>query len=71
MKTIGLVGGTGWISSAEYYKIINEETHRRLGGMEFARCILFSLNYGEIDSFNRQINKDGIFCGRLLVKSCS
>jgi aspartate racemase len=61
MKTIGLVGGTGWISSAEYYKIINEETNRRLGGLEFARCILFSLNYGEIDSFNRQNNKDGIY----------
>jgi aspartate racemase len=61
MKTIGLVGGTGWISSAEYYKIINEETNRRLGGLEFARCILFSLNYSEIDSFNRQNNKDGIY----------
>jgi aspartate racemase len=61
MKTIGLVGGTGWISSAEYYRIINEETNRRLGGMEFARCILFSLNYGEIDSFNRQNNKNGIY----------
>jgi aspartate racemase len=61
MKTIGLVGGTGWISSAEYYRIINEETNRRLGGLEFAKCILFSLNYGEIDSFNRQNNNDGIY----------
>jgi aspartate racemase len=61
MRTIGLVGGTGWISSAEYYKIINEETNRRLGGLEFAKCILFSLNYGEIDTFNRQNNKDGIY----------
>lgn len=61
MKTIGLVGGTGWISSAEYYRIINEETNRRLGGLEFAKCILFSLNYGEIDSFNKENNKDGIY----------
>ncbi|HUW92332.1 MAG TPA: amino acid racemase [Bacteroidales bacterium] len=68
MKTIGLVGGTGWISSAEYYKIINVETNRRLGGLEFSRCILFSLNYGEIDSFNSQNNKEGIY---LLIHDAS
>jgi aspartate racemase len=61
MKTIGLVGGTGWISSAEYYRIINEETNRRLGGLEFARCILFSLNYGEIDAFNKLNNREGVY----------
>jgi aspartate racemase len=61
MKTIGLVGGTGWISTAEYYRIINEETNRRLGGLEFAKCILHSLNYGEIDRFNRESNKEGIY----------
>ena len=61
MKTIGMVGGTGWISSAEYYRIINEETNRRLGGLEFARCMLFSVNYGEIDSFNRQNNREGVY----------
>ena len=61
MKTIGLVGGTGWISTAEYYKIINEETNRRLGGLEFSRCILFSVNYAEIDNFNKERNNDGIY----------
>jgi aspartate racemase len=53
MKTIGMIGGTGWISTVEYYRIINEETNRRLGGLEFARCILYSLNYGDIDRLNR------------------
>jgi len=57
MKTIGLVGGTGWISSIEYYRIINEETNRRLGGLEFAKCILYSVNYAEIDRFNTINNK--------------
>jgi len=61
MKTIGLVGGTGWISTVEYYKLINEEVNRRLGGMEFAKCIIYSLNYGEIDSFNRMNNKAAIY----------
>lgn len=61
MKTIGLVGGTGWISSAEYYRIINEETNRRLGGLEFSKCILYSINYGEIDSFNKNNNRVGVY----------
>ena len=61
MKTIGLVGGTGWISSAEYYRIINEEINKRSGGLEFARCILYSINYAEIDAFNKQNNKEGVY----------
>lgn len=61
MKTIGLVGGTGWISSAEYYRIINEETNKRSGGLTFSRCILYSVNYGEIDTFNKKNDKEGVF----------
>ena len=61
MKTIGLVGGTGWISSAEYYRIINEETNRRCGGLAFSRCILYSVNYGEIDAFNKNNDREGVY----------
>jgi aspartate racemase len=61
MKTIGLVGGTGWISTSDYYRIINEEVNRRLGGLEFARCIVFSLNYGDINEFNKVNNREGVF----------
>jgi len=32
MKVIGLIGGMSWESSAEYYRIINEKTRKRLGG---------------------------------------
>jgi aspartate racemase len=60
MKTIGLVGGTGWISSAEYYRIINEEVNRRCGGLQFARCILYSLNYGDIHSLNQKKDRLGV-----------
>ena len=60
MKVIGLVGGTGWISTAEYYRIINEEVNRRLGGLQFAKCVLYSFNYSEIDFFNRTGNSEGI-----------
>ncbi len=56
MKTIGLIGGTGWVSSIEYYQFINREINRRLGGQQAARCILWSFNYGEIDVLINQKN---------------
>jgi aspartate racemase len=61
MKLLGLVGGTGWISSAEYYRIINEEVNRRLGGLQSARCILYSFNYAVIHEMNRKHDADGQF----------
>lgn len=61
MKTIGLVGGTGWISTVEYYRIINEETNKRLGGLEFARCVLYSVNFGDIYRFEKKHETEGIY----------
>ncbi|MEE4259205.1 MAG: amino acid racemase [Bacteroidales bacterium] len=60
MKTIGMIGGTGWVSTVEYYRLINEITNKRLGGLQFAKCILYSLNYGEIDAFNQGGDKKGV-----------
>ncbi|MCX6271913.1 MAG: amino acid racemase [Bacteroidetes bacterium] len=48
MKTIGLIGGTGWVSTAAYYSLLNEKVNQRLGGMQFARCIIYSVNFGEL-----------------------
>jgi len=48
MKTIGLIGGTGWVSTLEYYRLLNLEVKRRLGGHEAARCILYSFNFGDV-----------------------
>jgi aspartate racemase len=59
MKLIGLIGGTGWISSVEYYRIMNEEVNRRLGGLQSARCILYSFNYCVIDELNEKRDWDG------------
>jgi aspartate racemase len=53
VKIVGLVGGTGWISTADYYRYINQEANRRLGGLHFIECILYSLDYGEIDELKR------------------
>ncbi len=50
MKTIGLIGGLSWESSVEYYRIINQETQRRLGGLHSARCLMYSFDFGEIEA---------------------
>lgn len=53
MKIIGLIGGMSWESSASYYRIINEEIKERLGGFHSAKCILYSINFEEIEIFQR------------------
>ena len=53
MKTIGMIGGMSWESSAEYYRIINEEVHRRLGGVHSAKCLLLSVDFAEIEEQQR------------------
>jgi aspartate racemase len=53
MKTIGLLGGMSWESSAQYYAIINRETMRRLGHPHSARLLLLSLDFGEIARLQR------------------
>lgn len=49
MKTIGLIGGMTCESSAEYYRIINEITREKLGGIHSARSIMLSVDFGEIE----------------------
>lgn len=47
---IGLIGGMSWESSAEYYRIINREVQKRLGGVHSARSLMWSVDFGEIES---------------------
>jgi aspartate racemase len=49
MKTIGLIGGMSWESSAEYYRIINRTVRDRLGGVHSARSLMYSVDFGEIE----------------------
>lgn len=53
MKTIGLIGGMSWESSSEYYRIINEEVKQRLGGLHSAKCVLYSVDFEEIEICQR------------------
>jgi aspartate racemase len=49
MKTIGLLGGMSWESSAEYYRLINEAVRDRLGGTHSAECVLYSFDFHRIE----------------------
>ncbi|MFW5814529.1 MAG: aspartate/glutamate racemase family protein [Spirochaetota bacterium] len=53
MQTIGLIGGMSWESSIEYYRIVNEEVARRLGGLHSARCVLVSVDFDEIERYQQ------------------
>ncbi|KMY56174.1 aspartate racemase [Bacillus sp. FJAT-27231] len=54
MKVIGLIGGMSWESSVEYYRIINEEVKRRLGGLHSAKCLLYSVDFHEIERYQSE-----------------
>lgn len=54
MKTIGLIGGTTWHSTIDYYRIINDQLNKKLGGDDTAKLILFSVNYGELKKLTHQ-----------------
>ncbi|BBD39105.1 aspartate racemase [Aminobacter sp. Y103A] len=49
-KVIGLIGGLSWESSAEYYRIINEQVRARLGGLHSARMLMWSFDFAEIEA---------------------
>lgn len=48
MKTIGLIGGMSWESTAHYYRILNQETAARLGGLHSAPVLVDSLDFAPI-----------------------
>jgi len=54
MKTIGLIGGMSWKSSAEYYRIINETVKEKLGGLHSAKCIMYSVDFEEIEKLQHK-----------------
>lgn len=60
MKTIGLIGGMSWESSSEYYRMINEEVNKRLGGLHSAQCIMYSVDFNEIEAYQRNNEWDKV-----------
>lgn len=54
MKTIGLIGGMSWESTLEYYRILNETVKSRLGGLHSAKCLLYSVDFSEVEVLQRE-----------------
>ncbi|MEU3922496.1 aspartate/glutamate racemase family protein [Streptomyces sp. NPDC029004] len=65
MKTIGLIGGMSWESSAEYYRLLNELVRERLGGLHSAKCVLHSVDFAEIEGL--QVAGDWERAGEILA----
>ena len=61
MKKLGLIGGISWVSTADYYRLINEGINQRLGGLNFAQCIIHSFNYADIKKNNDANDWDNTF----------
>lgn len=53
MKTIGLVGGMSWLSTVHYYELLNREVQARRGGHHSAKCLVASVDLGEVEPLQR------------------
>ncbi|QQL48618.1 aspartate/glutamate racemase family protein [Mucilaginibacter ginkgonis] len=60
MKAIGLIGGMSWESSAIYYRIINERTKEKLGGLHSAKSIMYTVDFEEIAKLQQSGDWDTI-----------
>lgn len=67
MKTLGLIGGMSWESTAIYYRLLNEIVRERLGGLHSAKLLLWSFDFAEIAE--RQHAGDWEGAGVLLVEA--
>jgi len=67
MKTIGLIGGMSWESTVDYYKIINTYIKNTLGGLHSAKCMLYSVDFDEIEKYQSRGEWDK--AGEVLAKA--
>ncbi len=66
MKTLGLIGGTSWVSTVDYYRIINQTINEKMGGLNSAKIYMYSLNLTELNALGEKNDWKGIsslFCG--------
>ena len=67
MKTVGLIGGMSWESTITYYRIINEEVQKRLGGVHSARLLMHSFDFDDIAALQRAGDWNG--CAEVLGRA--
>lgn len=64
LKRVGLVGGISWISTLDYYEFLNKGINKKLGGLNFAECIIYSLNFADVQEKKWENSYD------LLLNAC-
>ncbi len=57
MKTIGIIGGVSWVSSIEYYRLMNEMVNKELGGLHSAKILMYSIEFGDFSNQERLAEK--------------
>jgi len=57
MKTIGIIGGVSWVSSIEYYRLMNEMVNKQLGGLHSAKIMMYSIEFGNFSDEERLAEK--------------
>ena len=67
MRRIGLIGGMSWESSLEYYRIINETIHEKLGGVHSAEILMYSFDFDEIETMQREMRALVTTIGHIVV----
>lgn len=70
-KKIGLVGGISWVSTMEYYKLINEGINQKLGGLNAAECVIYSLNFADVQAASWTNTYDLIHNACESLKKCN
>jgi len=50
MKTLGLIGGTSWVSTVDYYRYINKLANEKRGGLNYAQILLYSISFNDVKS---------------------
>jgi aspartate racemase len=60
MKTIGLIGGITWLSTIDYYRLINQIVNEKLGGVSSAKILMCSVEFAEIKRLTETDDWDGL-----------
>ena len=70
MKTIGLIGGMSWESTVTYYEVINKTVKELLGGLHSAKCLLYSVDFHEIEKYQAsgEWDKSGTVLTEVAIK---
>ena len=60
MKTLGFIGGLTWLSSVDYYTLLNKLTNEKIGGSSSCKILMYSVNFEDIKALTLSNDWDGL-----------